>query len=126
VRYPDPNSVPHAQVVGVYGAFHLGQLQVGLSRAVRLAQCRAARITLRGPLPVQVDGEPWLQPPAVLTVSHTGQARRPLTRCARHADTICFLSAVRRPLCSLYRAPAMASPCPSVHAAAAPITAGGF
>jgi len=46
VRYPDPNSVPHAQVVGVYGAFHLGQLQVGLSRAVRLAQCRAARITL--------------------------------------------------------------------------------
>jgi len=90
VRYPDPTSVPHAQVVGVYGAFHLGQLQVGLSRAVRLAQCRAARITLRGPLPVQVDGEPWLQPPAVLTVSHTGQARRPLTRCARHADTICF------------------------------------
>lgn len=44
---------------------------------MRLAQCHSARITLRGSVPVQVDGEPWLQPAATITVAHAGQARRP-------------------------------------------------
>ena len=43
-----------AQVCGVYGSWHLGKLQVGLSRAIRLAQCRSCRIVLREALPVQV------------------------------------------------------------------------
>ena len=49
---------------------------MGLSRAVRLAQCHSARITLRGSVPVQVDGEPWLQPAATIIVAHAGQVRR--------------------------------------------------
>jgi len=63
------------QVCGVYGSWHLGQLQVGLSRAVRLAQCRSARITALEALPLQIDGEPWSQPPATLDISLKGQAR---------------------------------------------------
>jgi diacylglycerol kinase (ATP) len=64
-------------VCGVYGSWHLGRLQVGLSRAVRLAQCRACRIRLVQALPVQVDGEPWLQPPCTLDIALKGQARPP-------------------------------------------------
>lgn len=58
---------------------HACAAQVGLSRAVRLAQCHSARITLRGSVPVQVDGEPWLQPAATITVAHAGLARHPLS-----------------------------------------------
>jgi hypothetical protein len=44
-------------------------VQVGLARATRLCQCRSAVITTRGTeLPMQVDGEPWMQPPAVMAV----------------------------------------------------------
>lgn len=57
------------EVVGVYGAWHLGQLQVGLNRAVRLAQGAQIQVTTSEELPVQIDGEPWLQPASDITVS---------------------------------------------------------
>jgi len=43
----------------------------------RIAQCRYAKITLSGPekLPVQVDGEAWLQDPGTLILSHKNKAR---------------------------------------------------
>jgi diacylglycerol kinase (ATP) len=62
-----------AQVCGVYGSWHLGQLQVGLSRAIRLAQCRSATITCTDTLALQIDGEPWQQSPASLDVTLKGQ-----------------------------------------------------
>ncbi|KXZ47857.1 hypothetical protein GPECTOR_32g469 [Gonium pectorale] len=62
------------EVVAVYGAVHLGKLQVGLARATRLCQCRSATITTNQALPMQIDGEPWMQPPAQLTVRLQGSA----------------------------------------------------
>ncbi|GLI65672.1 hypothetical protein VaNZ11_009276, partial [Volvox africanus] len=62
------------EVVVVYGAVHLGQLQVGLARATKLCQCRTAIITTHQALPMQVDGEPWMQPAAQLSVSLKGSA----------------------------------------------------
>ena len=56
------------QLVAVYGSWHLGQLQVGLSKAIRLTQCSSIRITTQHALPMQLDGEPWLQAPATLQV----------------------------------------------------------
>ena len=56
------------QLVAVYGSWHLGQLQVGLSKAIRLTQCSSIRITTHHTLPMQLDGEPWLQAPATLQV----------------------------------------------------------
>jgi len=47
-------------VVGVHGSFQLGAAQVGLYSAVRLAQASHIRIISREPVPVEVDGEPWL------------------------------------------------------------------
>ena len=47
--------------------------QVGLSRARRLAQGQMIKIQLLAELPVQIDGEPWIQPPCTLAISHHGQ-----------------------------------------------------
>lgn len=55
-------------VVSIRGAFHLGQIKVGLSNAQRLCQCREASITIRNKVAVHVDGEPWRQPAATLTI----------------------------------------------------------
>ncbi|KAJ6375688.1 hypothetical protein OIU77_000625 [Salix suchowensis] len=62
------------EVVSISGTWHLGKLQVGLSRARRLAQGQSIKIQLLAALPVQIDGEPWFQQPCTLLVSHHGQA----------------------------------------------------
>ena len=69
------------QVCGVHGSWHLGQLQIGLSQPIKLAQCRSARITLLEAIPVQMDGEPWHQPPATLEVSLHGQVLQAVPLC---------------------------------------------
>mmetsp|Transcript_28391 Transcript_28391/g.37129 ORF Transcript_28391/g.37129 Transcript_28391/m.37129 type:complete len:697 (+) Transcript_28391:163-2253(+) len=56
-------------VVAVYGAFHLGQLQVGLSQAVKICQCSEAEMVLKRPYPMQTDGEPWAQPESRIKIS---------------------------------------------------------
>ncbi|WVZ89003.1 hypothetical protein U9M48_035467 [Paspalum notatum var. saurae] len=61
------------EVVCISGTWHLGKLQVGLSRAHRLAQGKVIRLSLHSSFPVQVDGEPWIQPPGCLEISHCGQ-----------------------------------------------------
>ncbi|KAM0060454.1 putative diacylglycerol kinase (ATP) [Helianthus debilis subsp. tardiflorus] len=72
----DPQSMHDKilEVVSISGTWHLGKLQVGLSRARRLAQGKNIRIHLLAPLPVQIDGEPWLQSPCILNIAHHGQA----------------------------------------------------
>lgn len=49
------------EVVGVTGIVHMGQIQSGLSRAIRIAQGGRIRIRLNTEMPIQVDGEPWVQ-----------------------------------------------------------------
>lgn len=53
------------------------QEQVGLSRACRLAQGQIIKIQLFFAFPVQVDGEPWLQKPCMMTITHHGQVSCP-------------------------------------------------
>ncbi|GMH31554.1 hypothetical protein Nepgr_033398 [Nepenthes gracilis] len=62
------------EVVSISGTWHLGKLQVGLSRARRLAQGKSIKIQLFAGLPIQIDGEPWFQKPCALSVSHYSQA----------------------------------------------------
>lgn len=69
------------EIVAVYGSWHLGQLQVGLSRALRLRQCRRAVVVTSSSLAVQVDGEPWLQrPPSVFDIAASPAPARMLRR----------------------------------------------
>lgn len=72
----DPQSMHDKvlEVVSISGTWHLGKLQVGLSRARRLAQGQLIKIQLFAPFPVQIDGEPWFQQPCTLVISHHGQA----------------------------------------------------
>nr|CAD7198846.1 unnamed protein product [Timema douglasi] len=49
------------EVVGVTGVVHLGQIQSGLRSAMRIAQGGHIKIHLNSDIPVQVDGEPWVQ-----------------------------------------------------------------
>ncbi|XP_057951341.1 diacylglycerol kinase 1 isoform X2 [Malania oleifera] len=71
----DPQSMHDKilEVVSISGTWHLGKLQVGLSRAQRLAQGQSIKIQLFVALPVQIDGEPWFQRPCTLAISHHGQ-----------------------------------------------------
>lgn len=72
----DPQSMHDKllEVVSISGTWHLGKLQVGLSKARRLAQGQSIKIHLFERLPVQIDGEPWSQQPCTLSISHHGQA----------------------------------------------------
>ncbi|XVE56847.1 hypothetical protein DITRI_Ditri04bG0043500 [Diplodiscus trichospermus] len=72
----DPQSMHDKilEVVSISGTWHLGTLQVGLSRARRLAQGQSIKIQLFAAFPVQIDGEPWFQQPCTLSISHHGQA----------------------------------------------------
>ncbi|XP_030830209.1 diacylglycerol kinase theta isoform X5 [Strongylocentrotus purpuratus] len=49
------------ELVGMTGVVHMGQIQSGLRSGVRLAQGASIRITMNTDMPVQVDGEPWMQ-----------------------------------------------------------------
>lgn len=49
------------EVVGVTGIVHMGQIQSGLSRALRIAQGGRIKLRLNTEVPIQVDGEPWIQ-----------------------------------------------------------------
>jgi diacylglycerol kinase (ATP) len=56
------------EVVGVTGVVHLGQIQSGLRSAMRIAQGGHIKIRLNSDMPVQVDGEPWIQTPGDVVI----------------------------------------------------------
>lgn len=56
------------EIVGVNGMIHMSGIQSGISRAVRIAQGGNIKIKMSAELPVQVDGEPWLQPSGEISI----------------------------------------------------------
>lgn len=68
------------EVVGVTGVVHMGQVQSGFRSGIRIAQGNYIRLTLRKPIPVQVDGEPWIQPPGHIIISAAGPKVRMLRK----------------------------------------------
>ncbi|GJQ73668.1 hypothetical protein Trydic_g14006 [Trypoxylus dichotomus] len=62
------------EVVGIYSSFHIAQLQVGLSTPHKIGQAKVVEVHLKATSPLQVDGEPWEQVPAILKVSLVDQA----------------------------------------------------
>jgi len=53
----------------VCGTIHLAQIRTGLSTGIQLGQGKRVIFTLKEALPVQADGEPWLQQPASMEVT---------------------------------------------------------
>ncbi|XP_025079180.1 diacylglycerol kinase delta-like isoform X4 [Pomacea canaliculata] len=79
----DENFVPPSfddrilEVVAVFGG-----MQIAVSRLIdlqhhRIAQCRQVKITILGDesVPVQVDGEAWMQPPGYIRIMHKNRAQ---------------------------------------------------
>uniref|UniRef100_A0A4W5PEM3 diacylglycerol kinase (ATP) n=1 Tax=Hucho hucho TaxID=62062 RepID=A0A4W5PEM3_9TELE len=57
-----------------------GQVQGGMRSGIRLAQGNYVRITVTKPIPVQVDGEPWIQAPGNIIISAAGPKVRMLRK----------------------------------------------
>ncbi|XP_029470936.1 diacylglycerol kinase delta isoform X2 [Rhinatrema bivittatum] len=77
------------EVVAVFGS-----MQMAVSRVIRLqhhriAQCRMVKITILGDegVPVQVDGEAWIQPPGYIRIIHKNRAQT-LTRDRAFESTL--------------------------------------
>lgn len=68
------------EVVGLYSSFHIGQLMIGLSEPLRLGQAKVVKIQLKDRLPIQVDGEPWLNYPSTVSITYHSEALMLTTR----------------------------------------------
>lgn len=80
------------EVVAVFGTMQLGMAMVvpeGVLQHHRIAQCRRIKITILGDegMPLQVDGEAWLQPPGVIKIEHKNRAQM-LSRDRHFEETL--------------------------------------
>ncbi|XP_006837673.1 PREDICTED: diacylglycerol kinase eta isoform X2 [Chrysochloris asiatica] len=77
------------EVVAVFDSVQMAVSRVIKLQHHRIAQCRAVKITIFGDegLPVQVDGEAWVQPPGIIKIVHKNRAQM-LTRDRAFESTL--------------------------------------
>ncbi|XP_063756808.1 diacylglycerol kinase eta isoform X1 [Eleginops maclovinus] len=77
------------EVVAVFGSMQMAMSRVINLQHHRIAQCRQVKITILGEegVPVQVDGEAWIQPPGIVEITHKNRAQM-LTRDRAFESTL--------------------------------------
>ncbi|XP_077200187.1 diacylglycerol kinase eta isoform X2 [Paroedura picta] len=77
------------EVVAVFGSMQMAVSRVIKLQHHRIAQCRSVKITIVGEegVPVQVDGEAWIQPPGIIKIVHKNRAQM-LTRDRAFESTL--------------------------------------
>nr|XP_023653382.1 diacylglycerol kinase delta-like isoform X3 [Paramormyrops kingsleyae] len=77
------------EVVAVFGSMQMAVSRVIKLQHHRIAQCRQVKITILGDegVPVQVDGEAWIQPPGIVRIIHKNRAQM-LTRDRAFESTL--------------------------------------
>ncbi|ERE91553.1 diacylglycerol kinase eta-like protein [Cricetulus griseus] len=77
------------EVVAVFDSVQMAVSRVIKLQHHRIAQCRTVKITIFGDegVPVQVDGEAWVQPPGIIKIVHKNRAQM-LTRDRAFESTL--------------------------------------
>ncbi|XP_069069861.1 diacylglycerol kinase delta isoform X1 [Pleurodeles waltl] len=77
------------EVVAVFGSMQMAVSRVIKLQHHRIAQCRMVKITILGDdgVPVQVDGEAWVQPPGFIRIIHKNRTQT-LTRDRAFENTL--------------------------------------
>ncbi|XP_029700061.1 LOW QUALITY PROTEIN: diacylglycerol kinase delta-like [Takifugu rubripes] len=77
------------EVVAVFGSMQMAVSRVINLQQHRIAQCRTVKITILGDegVPVQVDGEAWVQPPGYIKIIHKNRTQT-LTRDRAFESTL--------------------------------------
>lgn len=77
------------EVVAVFGSMQMAVSRVIKLQHHRIAQCRTVKITVLGDegIPVQVDGEAWIQPPGYIRIVHKNRTQT-LTRDRAFESTL--------------------------------------
>lgn len=94
------------EVVAVFGSMQMAVSRVIKLQHHRIAQCRTVKISILGDegVPVQVDGEAWVQPPGYIRILHKNRAQM-LTRDRAFESTLKSWEDKQR--CGLPRPPSL-------------------
>lgn len=62
------------EVYGISSSFHIAQMQIGISKPIRLGTAREVKMVFASTFPVQCDGEPWEQVKCDIVINKHSEA----------------------------------------------------